>query len=154
MALLGIQYAAFRGNASDAFLYMSFAQSVSEVGWNTLWAGSQLTVANLANVTRLAQEAPTSLLTARFLARPMPINHMVTMAVLADLVHIAVYRFYYAYHVICYVAAAPVLMAIGYRLRLNRTLVVLAGMAAVLGFWARLVLEMDASYEYSRPCRW
>ena len=79
----------------------------------------------------------------------MSINHMVTMAVLADLVHIAVYRFYYAYHVICYVVAAPVLIAIGYRLRLNRTLVVLAGMAAVLGFWARLVLEMDASYEIS-----
>ncbi|NOZ73060.1 MAG: hypothetical protein GXP38_14315 [Chloroflexi bacterium] len=147
MTLMGIQYAVFRSNASDAFLYMSFAESARQVDWQILRAGSQLVTNNLENINRLATEAPTALLTARFLGRPMAINHMVSMAALATAVGISTTHFYYAFNVLCFAVTAPVLMALGHRLYLPKLLTILAAMVAVAGFWARLVLEMDAGFE-------
>lgn len=145
----GIQYTAFRSNASDAFFYMSLAETARTVDWEVVEQGLELSKANLANVARLAEASPTSLLAARVLARPASINHLTVLAWLAELGGTPIYQFYYAFHLLLLAAAVPVVMAIARLLRVRRPWLALAGATVALGFWARQVLEMDASYELS-----
>ncbi len=141
------EYAAFRSNASDAFFYMSLAETVRSVDWGALERAIPFKASNIANLNALAAAAPTALFTARFIARPTSVNHMTTLAWLAELAFAPVYRFYYPFHLLLLAAAFPAIGAIGRVLRLWRPLAMLAAAAVALGFWSRLVVEMDASYE-------
>jgi hypothetical protein len=145
MLRFGIQYATWRSNPSDAFLYMSLAESLRVVPWPTLLAGADF--GNAEGVRELAAVSPTALFTARMVRVPLALNNMAALAWLTELARLPVHRFYYAYHLLSFVAAFPALVVLGRRLALARSLAYLAAAAGVLGFWARYVLESDSSYQ-------
>jgi hypothetical protein len=147
MAAKGIQYTIFRSNSSDALVYMSLAESLRTVAWQTLLRGSAFTPANLQNLAALAGVSPTSLFTARFISPSSVLNYPALIAWGAEITGIPVYRYYYIMALVCFASALPVGWAIGFELRLPRLVWWLAGPTIALGFWARFVLERDAGYQ-------
>jgi len=145
----GIQYAVFRSNPSDAFLYMSIAETLRSVGWNTIQQGTTFTWANLDGITRLAQLSPTALFTARDFALPLLLNKMVILAWAAEVSGQIIPNLYLAHHLLALCIALPLAFLIGEWLYLPRWQVLLGSAAIVLGFWARFVLDTDAGYEIS-----
>jgi hypothetical protein len=149
MVLRGVQYAIYRSNPSDAFLYMSLAETLRVADWPTLLRGSALTFENWPAITALAHISPTALFTARLVTLPLALNNMAGLAWLAELAGSTVTQFYYPHHLLAYGTALPLVFALGDRLALPRWLTLLSGPAIVLGFWARFVLETDSGYEVS-----
>ena len=159
LLLRGIQYAIYRSNPDDAFLYMSLAESLRVASWSTLTGGSGLTlnslpsseliVSNLSGITALAHLSPTALFTARLVDWPLALNKMAVLAWSAEVAGTTVPRFYYAHHLLAFGVSLPLVLALGSLLRLPMQLVCLVATAIVMGFWARLVLETDAGYEIS-----
>ena len=149
LALKGIQYAIYRSNPSDAFLYMSLAESLRVVDWTTLQAGAALTVDNLPQVTALAEASPTALFAVRALNLPMALNKMAVLAWTAEVTRLPVTHAYFVHHLAAFGAALPLALVIGDRLGLPRLLKFLAAPALALGFWARFVLETDSGFEIS-----
>lgn len=147
MVLNGIQYAVFRSNSSDAFVYMSLAETTRVVPWAVMVKGASFTPQNMEGITQLASLSPTSLFTARLIALSFGLNNTTALGWLAAVGNLPVYRLFYVYHLLCLACALPLTLAIGKRLALNSRLVYLSGAAILLGFWARYVLETDASAE-------
>lgn len=149
LLLRGIQYAVFRSNASDAFLYMSLAESLRTATWNTLLQGTAFTRANLDGITRLAQVTPTALFTARFIGVPFLLNKMVILAWAAEIAGTTIPNIYLAHHLLALGVMLPLCFLLGEWLHFPRWLVFAGSGAIVLGFWARFVIETDAGYEIS-----
>lgn len=147
LAVNGIQYAIFRSNSSDAFVYVSLAETIRTAGWGTILNGSVFSPQNMEGVTRLASISPTSLFTARLIALSFVLNNSANLGWFAALAGVPVYRFFYAYHLICLVCTFPLAIALAKRLELKPILVYLSAGAIVLGFWSKYVLETDASGE-------
>ena len=126
---------------------MSLAETIRTAGWSTILNGSVLSPQNIDGVTQLASISPTSLLTARLITLSFVLNNSTNLGWLATLANVPVYRFFYAYHLICLACTLPLAVALGKRLQLKPILVYLAAAAVVLGFWAKYVLETDASGE-------
>ena len=147
LALRGIQYSIYRSNPHDAFLYMSLAESLRAVDWQTLQHGGSLTWANLGNIARLAEASPTALFAARQVSLPLILNKMAMLAWSAALTQTPIPLFYYAHHVLAFAVAWPLVPLLGQQLQLARWQSWLAAAAVTLGFWARFVLESDAGYE-------
>jgi len=145
----GIQYAIFRQNPSDAFVYMSLAETVRVVDWHTLIRGVDLNRSNLEGLKRLAEASPTALFTARFIAKPLQLANPIALGWAAEMVGVPTYRFYYAYHLLCFALALPISLVLGDLLGLSRLLNFLTAGAVVLGFWAKFILERDAGYQIS-----
>src|SRR5262249_46280938 len=61
LLLKGIQYAMFRTNPSDAFLYMSMADMLRLAPWPVIVKGSVFQADNLAGLQSLAAVAPSAL---------------------------------------------------------------------------------------------
>jgi hypothetical protein len=147
LILRGIQYTAFRSNPSDAYFYMSLAESVRAAPWRTLLAGAPLTSANLPAVAQLAAASPTAVFSARTLGFPVLVGNMTGLAWLATLVNTAIYRFYFAENVLALARSLPLLLVLGDLLKLPRPLNYLAAIGIAAGFWAHFLLETDASAE-------
>jgi len=145
--LLGIQYTIFRSNSSDALVYMSLAESLRTVSWQTLLRGASFTTANLPNLAALSAVSPTALFTARFVSSTSVQNYPAVIAWGAQLTGLPVYRYYYVMGLSCFAAAVPLGWVIGSELKLPRLIWYLVGPAIALGFWARFVLERDAGYQ-------
>jgi hypothetical protein len=149
LVLRGIQYAIYRSNPSDAFLYMSLAETLRVANWPTLLRGSALTLENWPGITALAHISPTALFAARQVALPLALNNMTMLAWFAELAGSSVTQFYYVHHLLAYGAALPLVLALSDHLRLPRWLTFMSAPTIVLGFWARFVLETDSGYEIS-----
>lgn len=147
VAALGPQYATFRSNPGDSFTYMSLAETLRRVPWDTIQAGRAFSAENLDNIARLAAESPTALYSARFLGRGFPLNHPAALAWLSELAGVASFRFYAPFHIILRLVMLPVVVALGIQVGLRRWLLALTALAVAAGFWARLVIEADASAE-------
>jgi len=147
--LNGMSYLVFRANPSDAFNYISMAETTRVVPWNILMRGAEFSSNNLAGLTQLAASSPTALFSARFIELPLALNKMVIFAWVAELARMPVYQFYYAHHLLAFALAFPALLVIGDQLNLPSVLKYLAPAAITLGFWAKFVLETDAGYEIS-----
>ncbi|MDH7487327.1 MAG: hypothetical protein QHJ81_13775 [Anaerolineae bacterium] len=145
----GIQYTIFRSNPSDAFYYMSLAETVRVADWKTIAGGIELSRSNWEGIKALARASPTALYTARAIGKPLELANPIAFSWAAQVTGIPVHRFYYAYHLLCFALALPLSLVIGDHLGLSRGLKYLAAAAVVLGFWARFVLETDAGYEIS-----
>jgi hypothetical protein len=145
----GIQYAAFRSNPSDAFNYISLAETLRVASWKTLLDGAVLTRDNLDSLRALANISPTALFAARFIDFPFSVSKMVMLAWAAQISGVPVHRFYYAQHLLAFALSLPLVMIIGDLLQLRKWLTFgLAGAVAV-GFWALFILDTDAGYEIS-----
>lgn len=149
MAFMGLQYAVFRTNPSDAFNYMSLAETLRVVGWEVLLGGATISPDNLNGLRALAAASPTALLTSRFVMLPVALNKMAFFAWGMEITSIPVYRFYYAHHLLALAVALPVAVLIGHQLRLMRPFKYLGATAIVFGFWAQFVLDTDAGFETS-----
>jgi hypothetical protein len=143
----GLQYAIFRSNPSDAFVYMTLAETMRVVPWPTLSNGLAFTAANWAGLQQLALASPTALFSARFVAFPFFLGYSVNLAWMAEIARAPVYELYYAYHQLNGLLAFLATLALGRLLRLPRWLALLAGGAVAAGFWARLVVERDAGFQ-------
>jgi hypothetical protein len=148
LLLRGIQYSIFRSNPSDAFLYMTLAETLRVVKWPVLVSAAELTRENFEALANLAVASPTALFTARHAGMPLALNKMALFAWSAEMARVEVQRFYMAHHLLAYLAALPLTMAMGARLGLPRWQQVLAAGVA-LGFWPRFIIEMDSGYEIS-----
>lgn len=141
----GIQYAVFRGNPGDAFIYMTAGQGVQEADLPTELRGSLLS--DKEGVAALGRQSPTALFTARTLLIPLSLNRMVAHVWASELIRVPSWRFYYGFHLVAFLAAAMVALALAFLLEIPRYLAYLASGAVGIGFWARWVLESDASYQ-------
>lgn len=141
----GIQYTIFRSNPSDAFYFMSLAETVRTTDWSTLEAGTDLRETNRAGLAALAQVSPTALLTARFNQTFTQVSMPSVMAWFSQVSGLSVFRAYYSFELLQLTLAACVALVIGALLELPRALNMLGACAVAFGFWARFVLEMDAS---------
>lgn len=141
----GIPYAVYRANGGDAFVYVSHGESLQKADWKTFTAASHFS--NTEGVQALAAQTPAGLYTARTTLVPLAMNKAATHAWLAELAGVDGWRFYYAFHLIPFAAAGGVAMALAHLLGLRRRLACLAGLGVSVGFWARWVLESDASYQ-------
>lgn len=148
----GIKYTAFRSNASDAFVYMSLAESVRVADWSTLTQATSLAQSNSVALARLASVSPTALFSARFIVPPtnlvtfpQSLNGVTALSWNAELVNIPVYRFYYLYHTVAFILSALLTLVLADVLELPRVLKYLAAGVVGFGFWARYLLESDAS---------
>lgn len=146
MLVMGIQYTIFRSNSSDAFTYISLAESVRHVPWPILVKGIQFLGDNLPALERLAAVSPGALLTARMVGLPIQLSNMVTLAWYSQVTGLPVYNAYYPYHVLAFLNAFLLGLVWGTVLELGRIKYAAAAVIA-LGFWARYVLETDASFE-------
>jgi hypothetical protein len=149
LAWNGIQYAIYRSNSSDAFVYMSLAETTRIANWSTILNGSLFTRHNLEGLAQLASISPTSLFTARLVALSFVLNNSINLGWIATVANLPVYRVFYAYHLVAFACALPLTIAIAKRAKLHPLLVYLGGAAIVLGFWARYVLETDSTGEIS-----
>jgi hypothetical protein len=145
----GIQYTIFRSNSSDALVYMSLAESLRTVDWQTLVRGAPFTLANLPNLATLAAISPTALFTARFVSPTSVITYPALIAWGSQITSIPIYRYYYIMALVCLGATIPAGWAIGHELKLPRPIGWAVGPAIGLGFWAHFVLERDAGYQIS-----
>jgi hypothetical protein len=143
----GIQYAIFRSNISDAFLYLSLAETVRLADWQTIQASTSFTQDNWKGLAELVSISPTALFTSRQIGLSFVLNNSAAMAWLATLADVPVYRLFHVYNVICLGCALPLTIAIAKHLALDSILVYLAAAAVVLGFWARYILETDSAGE-------
>ncbi|NOX63185.1 MAG: hypothetical protein GXP42_14765 [Chloroflexi bacterium] len=139
----GINYAVFRGNPSDAFTYMSVAETFRVVDWPTLEAGADMS--NLEGVAKLAEISPTALYSARMILKPIRLTTQVGFAWAAQWLGLAIERFFYAYNLISFIIAIPLVLALAAQMRLPKKMAWLAALAVVFGFWARFLLEIDAA---------
>ena len=146
--VFGIQYRIFRTNPSDAFYYMSLAETLRVANWPTLLGGLQLQN-NQIGLAALANVSPTALFSARFILDPLALNKMAALAWLAEVARLPVTRAYYLQHLLSLAIAPPVVFVIAGQLTQSRVLKLLVSAAVALGFWATWVLEMDAGYELS-----
>jgi hypothetical protein len=149
LLLNGIQYAVFRSNPSDAFLYMSLAETTRVVNWNSTQHGTALTSANLEGITHLAELSPTALFSARHIALPLVLNQSVVLAWSAQVARRSIPGIYLANHFLALLLALPLALVLAHSLSVPKWQVYLGGAAIVLGFWARFVIETDAGYEIS-----
>lgn len=147
LALKGIQYSIFRSNSSDAFTYISLAETLREVPWHVLLRGVNFTAENIDGVKQLASLAPTALITARHVGLPLQLNNMVSLAWFAQIFALPVYTAYFPYHLLAFLNSFLLAVALGDFLKLSKRIKYLAAMVVAIGFWARFVLESDASYE-------
>jgi len=141
----GIQYGSFRSNPSDAFFQMSWAETLRVTPWKTILEGADLEPDNIEQVKRLAQASPTSLFSARGVKTPTRFTTMVSLGVASQLFRIPVQQFYYANNLVSFFLALLLTLVIGSQLNLTRHFRYLAAAAVALGFWAKSVLEIDAS---------
>lgn len=146
MLALGIQYSIFRSNPSDAFTYISLADSVRQVPWSVLVNGIRFSSENYPALEHLASISPGALLTARMVGLPIQLSNMVTLAWFSQITGLPTYAAYYPYHVMAFLNAYLLGVAWGAVLGLRRIKYAAAAVIA-LGFWARFVLETDASFE-------
>ena len=139
----GINYAVFRGNPSDAFTYMSVAETFRVVDWPTLEAGADIN--NLEGVAKLAKVSPPSLYSARMILKPIRLTTQVGFAWAAQLLGLAIERFFYAYNLVSFTIAIPLVLALAAQMGLSKKVKWLAALAVAFGFWARFLLEIDAA---------
>ncbi len=139
----GINYAVFRGNPSDAFTYMSVTETFRMVDWPTLEAGAD--ISNLEGVAQLARVSPPSLYSARMILKPIRLTTQVGFAWAAQLLGFATERFFYAFNLISFMMAIPLVLALAAQMRLPRKVGWLAALSIAFGFWARFLLEIDAA---------
>ena len=118
----GIQYAIFRSNPSDAFFYMSLAETVRVADWKTIAGGVEFSQSNWEGIKALAQASPTALYTARAIGKPLELANPVAFSWAAQVMGIPVHRFYYAYHLLCFALALPLSLVIGDHLGLSGSL--------------------------------
>ncbi len=147
LAVKGIEYALFRSNPSDAFVYMSLGETTRVADWATIERGAEFTQNNWRGITELAGVSPTSLFSARFIGLSFSLNNPILLAWFASLAQIPIYHVFYAYNLLALACALPLTLVIGKHLRLPRWLNYFGGAVIVLGFWARYILETDASGE-------
>lgn len=143
----GIQYAIYRTNPSDSFVFLSLSESSRVADWGTLQGGIELTQSNLSGLGKLSSASPTALFAARFLGRDLSMNGPSALAWNAELIGIPVYRYYSAFHIISMILALILTLVIGDHLGLVPVLKYLAAGAVALGFWGKFVLESDAAFE-------
>jgi hypothetical protein len=143
----GINYTIFRSNSSDAFVYMTYAESARVVDWHTYRAGADLTAQNLDAVRQLALASPTALLSARFAKDIAQLNHPGVIAWLAQLHNLPVFRFYFIFNSLMFFVAFCASFVLANVLRLPRVLQYLGAATIALGFWAHFILETDAGGE-------
>ena len=148
LLLLGIQYRIFRSNPSDALWYMSLAETLRVSTWSTVLGGMQIQD-NQAGLATLANVSPTALLAARAVIHPLALNKMAALAWMAEIAHSPITHAYFLHHLLALASSVPAAFFVASRLTRSRGLRLLAAAAVGLGFWARLVLEMDAGYELS-----
>lgn len=146
MIALGIRYSIFRSNPSDAFTYISLADSVRLAPWSALVNAIRFSSENHQALERLASISPGALLTARMVGLPIQLSNMVTLAWFSQITGLPTYTAYYPYHVMAFLNAYLLGVAWGAVLGLRRIKYAAAAVIA-LGFWARFVLETDASFE-------
>ncbi len=139
----GIDYAAFRGNPSDAYTYVSVAETFRTVDWQSLREGALMR--DLPAVQRLAAASPTALFTARFVLLPIRLMTQVPLAWASQLWGIPVYRFLYAYELVSFALGFLLALVVAGQLRLGRRWALVGALAVTLGFWARYLLEIDAA---------
>ena len=139
----GIDYAAFRGNPSDAYTYVSVAETFRTVDWQSLQEGAQMQ--DLPAVQRLSAASPTALFTARFVLLPIRLMTQVPLAWASQLWGIPVYRFLYAYELVSFALGFLLALVVAGQLRLGRRWALVGALAVTLGFWARYLLEIDAA---------
>lgn len=147
LVVKGIQYAAFRSNPSDAFTYITLAETLRTAGWKAMLDGALFNpVSNLEGMTRLAELSPTALYNARLMVvRPLCLNGMATMGWLAELAGVPTYRYYYAYNMLALSVSVPLALLLGRALKLTPVLRYLAAGATVLCFWTLFIVENDSS---------
>lgn len=149
LVLNGIQYAIFRSNPSDAFYYMTLAETARVVDWHTLLQGATFDVSNIDGMKKLAEISPTALFNARLLTRVSQLNEPIILAWSAQISGVSIFRFYYAFHLLALALTLPLSIAIGDLLGLPKPLKYLGAAAIMLGFWTKFVLEIDAGAENS-----
>lgn len=149
VTIYGVQYAAFRGNPNDAFLYQSLAETLRVADWQTILRGVDFSPANADGVKRLAEASPTSLFIARGVGVPLQLNLMAALAWAAQVNGVTPDRFYLPFSLLLLLISLPVSLVIGDAIGLSRPLKYLATAAVVLGFWTRFSLEYDAAYQLS-----
>lgn len=143
----GIQYTIFRSNSSDAFTYISLAETMRRVPWNVLVRAMNFSSDNTAALVQLATLSPTALFSARYVGFPLQLNNMVSLAWYSQVLGIPVYAAYYPFHLLALSSSFLLAVVLGALLKLPPPIKYLAALAVALGFWARFVLETDASYE-------
>lgn len=145
MLLHGIQYASFRSNPSDAFYYISPAETLKTVAWGDIIKGSELSANNLENLQSLVKQSPTALYYGRAIVeRPPRYPTILLLAWWSALFDRPAYLLYYAANLLYFVAAAGLTLVLGHMLRLRRWIAYLTAGAITLGFWARYALELDS----------
>lgn len=143
LAIGGIDYAAFRGNPSDAYTYVSVAETFRKVDWQTLREGASMQ--DLPALQRLAAASPTAIFTARFVMKPIRLITQVPLAWASQLWGIPVYRLFYAFELVSFALAFLLALVVAGQLRLERRWTLVGALAVTLGFWARYLLEIDAA---------
>ncbi|NOZ71204.1 MAG: hypothetical protein GXP38_04710 [Chloroflexi bacterium] len=139
----GINYAVFRGNPSDAFTYMSVAETFRVGDWPIIEAGADMT--NLEGVARLAEVSPTALYSARMILKPIRVTTQVVFAWATQLLGIPIQQFFYAFNLISFIIAMSLALALAAQMGLPKKVGWLAAWVMVFGFWARFLLEIDAA---------
>lgn len=147
--VLGMQYAAFRGNPNDAYVYQSLAETVRVADWQTIQNGIQFSKSNIEGVRHLAEISPTSLYIVRAINLPLTLSQMSALAWASQITGVVVERFYMSFQLLMLALSLPISLVIGDVLELPRLVKYLAAAGIVFGFWTRFVLENDSAYQLS-----
>ncbi|MBI5055305.1 MAG: hypothetical protein HZB61_01625 [Nitrospirae bacterium] len=139
----GMQYSIFLNNATDAFTYMSMAESLRVVDWQTLFNGADMR--NLQGVANLAEKSPAALFSARFILMPYRLGSCILLGWASEIVNIPVYAFYYAFNLLSFAAAIPVSLSLCARLGLKLYMRLGVAAAIALGFLPHFIREQDIS---------
>lgn len=143
----GIEYAVFRSNPADAYMYVSLAESLRIVEWDTIMGGVRLSTDNMEGIKHLAEVSPTALYSARHIAKPLPMSGPATLAWAAALTGNLPYRFQHAYHLTIFLIAACMALVLADRLHASFLMRYLAAAVVAFGFWAHFVLNTDSSFQ-------
>lgn len=137
-----VPYLVYYSNASDAFFYMSFAETTKVVPWDILVSGSSL--GNLSGAAALANQSNTSLYTARFINLPLQISHCIVLGGFSFLTGVPAYRLFQVLNLFSFIAASGAFVLLCSRLGLSRWQAALTSITMSVGFWAQVCREHDA----------
>ncbi len=140
----GLQYAAFRSNPSDAFVYMTEAETVRTTSRALLAAGAPFHPGNMDAVLELGRACPSALFSARFTQHAAQLNYTGAFAWASELCRIPVHRMFQPYGLTCCLALYGGVFCLMLIAGAGPMLASLAGAAAAGGYWSRWVIELDS----------
>jgi hypothetical protein len=138
---VGISRTAFTNNPSDAFTYMTLAETFRTADWETIVRAVH--PKKPEDRKKLVALSTSAMYSARFVLRPLRLGTMHGIAWLAELGQISVYRAYKIWGILCLMIAVPLVFVFFNHDELRPIFVWMLSGVLFLGYWIRMLFEYD-----------